>query len=428
MKRHSIFTVWTLLFPLPFFVCRNGEPKGWDLITVDVAKSYLEKKLILRNKLRHLLMIGFSFIILSLVLSGCQSGYAEKIPTNLPIDYFVPLSPQVEMNVGDLFEEYYYIPLETREESLLDGIESIRNIAIHKGEIYVAVNSQIIVWDNQGRYKRSLSKRGQGSDEYQSLGDFQIWPDGGITLVSGEELITYSSSFNLVHRQRFAGFGYIETFAALDDSLVIVKKMPAVQGMTRYSVVNRFSGDIISEYDTIKKVNKYISAFANSFQHFDGHIISHGYQGNEILECMRDSSRVRYRLNIDNRVPPPGFWAQDGKSYTDILLEESLKGYIGHIPDYIESPERILFSFKGKKEELEGIGLIDKKDGRGRVLGNILFDDDFRWLPKQFFTLDDGWCVMLIDPYEILKKETFAQRFPGLDEESNPVLFLAKMK
>lgn len=428
MKRHSIFTVWTLLFPLPFFVCRSGEPKGWDLITVDVAKSYLEKKLILRDKLRHLLMIGFSFIILSLVLSGCQSGYAEKIPTNLPIDYFVPLSPQVEMNVGDLFEEYYYIPLETREESLLDGIESIRNIAIHKGEIYVAVNSQIIVWDNQGRYKRSLSKRGQGADEYQSLGDFQIWPDGGITLVSGEELITYSSSFNLVHRQRFAGFGYIETFSALDDSLVIVKKMPAVQGMTRYSVVNRFSGDIISEYDTIKKVNKYISAFANSFQHFDGHIISHGYQGNEILECMRDSSRVRYRLNIDNRVPPPGFWAQDGKSYTDILLEESLKGYIGHIPDYIESPERILFSFKGKKEELEGIGLIDKKDGRGRVLGNILFDDDFRWLPKQFFTLDDGWCVMLIDPYEILKKEIFAQRFPGLDEESNPVLFLAKMK
>ena len=428
MKRHSIFTVWTLLFPLPFFVCRSGEPKGWDLITVDVAKSYLEKKLILRDKLRHLLMIGFSFIILSLVLSGCQSGYAEKIPTNLPIDYFVPLSPQVEMNVGDLFEEYYYIPLETREESLLDGIESIRNIAIHKGEIYVAVNSQIIVWDNQGRYKRSLSKRGQGADEYQSLGDFQIWPDGGITLVSGEELITYSSSFNLVHRQRFAGFGYIETFSALDDSLVIVKKMPAVQGMTRYSVVNRFSGDIISEYDTIKKVNKYISAFANSFQHFDGHIISHGYQGNEILECMRDSSRVRYRLNIDNRVPPPGFWAQDGKSYTDILLEESLKGYIGHIPDYIESPERILFSFKGKKEELEGIGLIDKKDGRGRVLGNILFDDDFRWLPKQFFTLDDDWCVMLIDPYEILKKETFAQRFPGLDEESNPVLFLAKMK
>ena len=107
MKRHSIFTVWTLLFPLPFFVCRSGEPKGWDLITVDVAKSYLEKKLILRDKLRHLLMIGFSFIILSLVLSGCQSGYAEKIPTNLPIDYFVPLSPQVEMNVGDLFEEYY---------------------------------------------------------------------------------------------------------------------------------------------------------------------------------------------------------------------------------------------------------------------------------------------------------------------------------
>ena len=102
--------------------------------------------------------------------------------------------------------------------------------------------------------------------------------------------------------------------------------------------------------------------------------------------------------------------------------------YIGHIPDYVESKETILLSFKGKREDLNGIALIDKKDGNARVLENIKFDDNFRWLPKQFFSLDEGWCAMLMYPEDVLKKEEFARRFPGLDEESNPVLFIGKLR
>ena len=61
-----------------------------------------------------------------------------------------------------------------------------------------------------------------------------------------------------------------------------------------------------------------------------------------------------------------------------------------HIPDYVESKETILLSFKGKRDDLNGIALIDKKDGNARVLENIKFDDNFRWLPKQFFSLDEA--------------------------------------
>ena len=112
------------------------------------------------------------------------------------------------------------------------------------------------------------------------------------------------------------------------------------------------------------------------------------------------------------------------KSY----MEEAEKGYIGHIPDYVESKETILLSFKGKRDDLEGVALIDKKDGNARVLENIKFDDNFRWLPKQFFSLDEGWCAMLMYPEDVLKKEEFARRFPGLNEESNPVLFIGKLR
>lgn len=76
-----------------------------------------------------------------------------------------------------------------------------------------------------------------------------------------------------------------------------------------------------------------------------------------------DSTKIRYRINIDNKIPPAGFWAQDGKDYVQIVMEETEKGYIGHIPDYVESKETILLSFKGKRDDLNGIALIDKKTG-----------------------------------------------------------------
>jgi len=201
-----------------------------------------------------------------------------------------------------------------------------------------------------------------------------------------------------------------------------------IQGQSRYRIINPKSGNLINSYDSIEKANKYISSYTNSFERLEGHILSHGYQGNEILECTMDSTKIRYRINIDNKIPPAGFWAQDGKDYVQIVMEETEKGYIGHIPDYVESKETILLSFKGKRDDLNGIALIDKKDGNARVLENIKFDDNFRWLPKQFFSLDEGWCAMLMYPEDVLKKEEFARRFPGLDEESNPVLFIGKLR
>ena len=138
----------------------------------------------------------------------------------------------------------------------------------------------------------------------------------------------------------------------------------------RYRIINHHTGAIINSYDSIINCNRYISSFTNSFERYEGHIISHGYQSNDILECTLDSSKIRYKINVDNRIPPAGFYTQEGKEGMQLIQEEAEKGYIGHIPDYVESKETILLSFKGKREDLNGIALIDKKDGNARVLEN----------------------------------------------------------
>ena len=370
----------------------------------------------------------YLFFLIPLLLISCNQDRVKDNSKNEIIEYFIPLSHRVEKDVNEVFEEYWYVPLETRDDALIEELYNIKNIVIYQEDIYIGSGNQLIIWDKYGKIKRYLYKKGEDPQSYFFLGNFTIWPNGDILISSANDITTYSNSFKFLRKWAdHENIGYIEAITQFNDSSYIIKNMP-IQGQSRYRIINPKSGNLINSYDSIEKANKYISSYTNSFERLEGHILSHGYQGNEILECTMDSTKIRYRINIDNKIPPAGFWAQDGKDYVQIVMEETEKGYIGHIPDYVESKETILLSFKGKRDDLNGIALIDKKDGNARVLENIKFDDNFRWLPKQFFSLDEGWCAMLMYPEDVLKKEEFARRFPGLDEESNPVLFIGKLR
>ena len=58
----------------------------------------------------------------------------------------------------------------------------------------------------------------------------------------------------------------------------------------------------------------------------------------------------------------------------------------------------------------------------------LIFDDRFNWEPEAVFSLRDGWCVIPLYPDKVLTNPLFAARFPGLNEESNPGLFIGKLK
>ena len=371
-------------------------------------------------------MIYLLFLV-TLLLISCNPDQAKDNGKDETIEYFIPLSHRVEKDVDEMFEEYRYVPLETRDDALIDVLYNVKNIAIFQEDIYIGSGEQLIVWDKYGKFKRVLSKKGNDPQSYLHFNHFMIWPNGDLSIASPIEIVTYSNSHQFINKKRCENVGYIEAITLLNDSLYIIKCMPTPEQL-RYRIINHHTGAIINSYDSIINCNRYISSFTNSFERYEGHIISHGYQSNDILECTLDSSKIRYKINVDNRIPPAGFYTQEGKEGMQLIQEEAEKGYIGHIPDYVESKETILLSFKGKREDLNGIALIDKKDGNARVLENIKFDDNFRWLPKQFFSLDEGWCAILMYPEDVLKKEEFARRFPGLNEESNPVLFIGKLR
>ena len=119
--------------------------------------------------------------------------------------------------------------------------------------------------------------------------------NGDILISSANDITTYSNSFKFIRKWAdHENIGYIEAITQFNDSSYIIKNMP-IQGQSRYRIINPKSGNLINSYDSIEKANKYISSYTNSFERFEGHILSHGYQGNEILECTMDSTKIRYR-------------------------------------------------------------------------------------------------------------------------------------
>ena len=43
---------------------------------------------------------------------------------------------------------------------------------------------------------------------------------------------------------------------------------------------------------------------------YEGKLLYHDYQMNEVYEMYRDTAIMRYRINVDNRIPPEGYWTQ----------------------------------------------------------------------------------------------------------------------
>lgn len=95
------------------------------------------------------------------MLISCNPDQAKDNGKDETIEYFIPLSHRVEKDVDEMFEEYRYVPLETRDDALIDVLYKIRNIALFQEDIYIGSDDILIAYDKSGKIKRVLSKKGR---------------------------------------------------------------------------------------------------------------------------------------------------------------------------------------------------------------------------------------------------------------------------
>lgn len=169
--------------------------------------------------------------------------------------------------------------------------------------------------------------------------------------------------------------------------------------------------------------------FKDFFPTYQRRVFLNGYRSNHIYELTREKLLPAYTIDVDGRIPPKDFWQSSDNSRQ---LEQSYaeKGYIGHIPFFMEGEQKILLRFEGASDALKSYALIDKSTGKSELIKEFLFDPSFGWEPEYIFPQSDGTVIIPI-PSHLLsedKGKTLSQQFPGLNEESNPVLFIGKLR
>ena len=371
--------------------------------------------------------IGLSALFLCALLLSC-----EKKETVVPIqpgeEIFISSAHKGDVPIGEVFSEWQYIPLEMTGESLIRGDERIRRLKISEdGKIYLTDNEIILRFQPDGRFDYRFDHRGQGPGEYFGIWNFDFWNQDQIVIA---DIYHGNILFYTIDDQFVSKFNYLDWDIAdltqFDDSLLLIRSFEGRGNRYLCHLTNKYTGEMESAYWWIGEPDANF-AMKDFLYKYDGKIIFHGYKHNNIYELKRDTVIVHYTINVDNKMPPKDFWKGEDQTMR-VHREYDIKGYIGHIPFYVESDNSILLFFDGGKKEDENYAFINKGNRETKVIERFIFEDGFVHKPPTLYSQQDGWCAFLLYPEDILLNAAFAQRFPGLEEESNPVLFLAKIK
>ena len=374
----------------------------------------------------------FAYFLFSLVLP-CYCVSCSNSETVTPIqpgeEIFISSAHKGDVPIGEVFSEWRYVPLETTDESLLRGDERIRRLKISEDEkIYLTDGDILLRFQADGRFDYCFDNRGEGPEEYYCIWNFDFWDKDQIVItdIYHGNVVTYTTDDQFVSKFNYLDWD-IADLTQFDDSLLLIRSFDSKGNRYRCHLVNKYTGEMENAYWWVD--NREAGFAMKDFMYkYDGKILYHGYKYNDIYEFKRDTAIVRYTINVDNKMPPKDFWEGENTREKSVFLDYDNLGYIGHIPFYVESDHSILLFFDGGKKEDENYAFINKENRETKVIERFIFEDGFVHKPPTLYSQQDGWCAFLLYPEDILLNATFAQRFPGLEEESNPVLFIGKIK
>ena len=137
------------------------------------------------------------FAILSLLCSypAIANGSGNKSVINIePV-----VGKGAVHKVSDFVKEIRYIPLETNSKIFIGNIKEIK---IHDEKMYISDDKNVLnIFDMTGRHLSTLNRLGRGPEEYLSLTDFEVTPEGHIFIASQREgIIEYGPDLKFIRK------------------------------------------------------------------------------------------------------------------------------------------------------------------------------------------------------------------------------------
>jgi hypothetical protein len=126
---------------------------------------------------------------------------------------------------SSIIEDFRYIPIETGDESLLDYYSNVR---IYKNRIYILNmminNSQVFIFDMNGKYINQIGVAGQGPGEYVKLYDFIVNPYEDQLVVSDNmrrKLHYYSLDGTSLEKEIKVSFSISDNFCYVNSNRLV---------------------------------------------------------------------------------------------------------------------------------------------------------------------------------------------------------------
>ena len=95
-----------------------------------------------------------------------------------------------EVKLSELVDSMRFIPLETNDECL---IGQIRRIKHRNGRFFVQADDRLMVFDEEGRFERVVTKIGEGPDEVISILDYDVADNNNIAVSSGSGITIFDA-------------------------------------------------------------------------------------------------------------------------------------------------------------------------------------------------------------------------------------------
>ena len=339
----------------------------------------------------------------------------------------VYIFPEQEMTASDFIDQSRYVQLETTDACILSTIDAIRQ---YKDMIAILSDRKIFLFTSQGKFLTKIDRLGNGSEEYNTINDFQIYDDN-VYVLSGiqNKLLEYTLEGS-----------YKDTYA-LDDSyrhFVFTGKDRIVLSSEdnndkHYNFVYYDLGErkVGASVDRFEKNQAYSFTKHNVFLNSDSSLLVchpfdysvYSLEGDQIIK------EVEFAFDTPDQLPT------GEKSYIEIDEETRYASVVRFLQAYskIGNIRYLVYPLFGENGLKTCITRIEK-DGTNRTvkIGKEKDDEFPYFFMGDFLSLQSDQLVLSVDASKLLEleKENNMSYFTesGLDDEDNPIIFFYSLK
>lgn len=306
-----------------------------------------------------------AFIVLILFSTGCTRSRLEddreiRIERNL----------RSEIDVHDLFADVRFVLLESDETH---PIGEAKKVIVDAETIFVSDGRNIFQYTKEGRYLRSLNRRGRGPQEYYDVLDFCVRGDELFIIDRNRKILKYTVSNEYVASATLDF--YPATLFALDDGDLLLTS--AYQNdVDKFHLYDAATFERLGSFGPIRPAElsyRHIMNQSNFFRYGDA-VLFHEPMNDTIYRLQKDGLKVSAFLNLYGQNPPASFWERTYANVMEVNRRATEDKYCFGTPVYAENAGSILFTYRDAADYL--LCRYSKRDGRSEQFRAIRFHPD----------------------------------------------------